>query len=137
MWLLVAYVGLMLVIGVGFSAAGAWMVLPFAGAEALVVVAAFYYLLHRRGGDRELVVLDGETLSIIKQSGQAESRYEFPRYWTRVRLERYPRGWYPSRLTLRSHGREVEVGSSIREEDKRALAEAVRSMIGHTAYTQD
>ena len=137
MWLLMAYVGFMLVIGVGFFAAGAWMVLPFAGAEALVVVAVFYYLLHRRGGDRELVVLDGETLSIIKQSRQAESRYEFPRYWTRVRLERYPRGWYPSRLTLRSHGREVEVGSSIGEEDKRVLAEEVRSMIGHTAYTRN
>lgn len=125
----------MLVIGVGFSVTGAWMVLPFAGAEALVVVAAFYYLLQRRGGDRELVVLDGETLSIIKQSGQAESRYEFPRYWTKVSLERYPRGWYPSRLILRSHGRVVEVGSSIREEDRQALAEEVRSMIGHTAYT--
>jgi uncharacterized membrane protein len=135
-WLLAAYVGFMLVIGVGFSVTGAWMILPFAGAEALVVVAAFYYLLQRRGDDRELVVLDGETLSIIKQLGQAESRHDFPRYWTKVSLERYPRGWYPSRLTLRSHGRVVEVGSSIREEDRQVLAEEVRSLIGHTAYTQ-
>ena len=136
-YLLAAYAGFMLVIGVGFSVTGAWMVLPFAGAETLVVVAVFYYLMQRRGGDRELVVLDGETLSVIKQSRQAESRYEFPRYWTKVSLERYPRGWYPSRLTLRSHGRVVEVGSGIREEDRRVLAEEVRSMIGHTAYTQN
>jgi uncharacterized membrane protein len=127
----------MLVIGIGFSLVGAWMILPFAGAEALVVVAAFYYLLQRRGDDRELVVLDGETLSVIKQSGQAESRYEFPRYWTKVSLERYSRGWYPSRLILRAHGRVVEVGSGIQEEDRWALAEEVKCMIGRTAYTQN
>ncbi len=135
MWLLVAYAGLMMLIGVGFSLAGAWMILPFAGAEVLVVVAVFYYLLQRRGNDLELLVLDGETLSIIKQSGQAESRYEFPRYWTKVNLERYPRDWYPSRLTLRSHGHVVEVGAGIQEEDRQALAEEVKHMIGHTAYT--
>jgi uncharacterized membrane protein len=39
-------------IGVGFAAAGAWLVLPFAGLEALALGAAFFALARRApGGD--------------------------------------------------------------------------------------
>lgn len=39
-------------IGIGFAALGAWMVLPFAGLEALALAAAFFAWARRApGGD--------------------------------------------------------------------------------------
>ena len=39
-------------IGIGFAAAGAWLVLPFAGLEALALGAAFFAVARRSpGGD--------------------------------------------------------------------------------------
>jgi uncharacterized membrane protein len=41
-----ALAAVVLAIGAGFAAAGAWLVLPFAGLEVLVLIAA--YLAHAR-----------------------------------------------------------------------------------------
>ena len=50
-WLFLAYLGLMAVIGLGFLGTGAWMALPFARLEVVVIGAVFYYLVYRHGDD--------------------------------------------------------------------------------------
>lgn len=130
-----AYVAVMIGIATAFSAAGAWMILPFAGAEAVVVIAVFYYLVCHHGNDEESVMFADEKVSITKRVGRSELQYEFPRYWTQVSLERTRDGWYPSRLVMRSHGRTVEVGATVRDEDKPALANEMKNMMGRNAYT--
>jgi uncharacterized membrane protein len=42
-------------IGIGFAAFGAWMVLPFAGLEALALVVAFFAWARRAPGGGEAV----------------------------------------------------------------------------------
>jgi hypothetical protein len=56
-----------------------------------------------------------------------------PRYWTQVRLRQDPRGWYPSKLFLGCHGRQVEVGSRLVESERVQLATDLRSSLGLTA----
>lgn len=134
LWLLAAYAGLMALIGVAFLSAGLWMVLPFAGLEAGVIIAVFYFLVYRHLGDHETVILEGEDLSIIKREGQSRKHYALPRYWTRVDIEPARYRGHPSRLLLQSQGRAVEIGEHMREEGRRALARQVRRMLGRTAY---
>jgi uncharacterized membrane protein len=134
-WLFVAYAGLISIIGFGFFWVGAWMVLPFAGLEAVVIAAIFYYAVYRHIDDHELIMLDGDTLTIIKHRGKSQSRLDFQRYWTTVKLQRGGHHWHPSRLLLGSHGRFVEIGASIREEHRQVLASRLRRMMGQTAYT--
>lgn len=134
-WLFVAYIGLMLIIGLGLLGVGAWMVLPFAGLEAVVIGAIFYYLVYRHTDDHEVVVFDGDTLCIVKQHGKSQSRYQFQRYWTNVKLQRSGHHWYPARALLGSHGRFVEIGAGISEQDRQALAEKLKKIMGRTAYT--
>jgi len=52
-----------------------------------------------------------------------ENQCTLARVWARVVLERCPKQWYPSRLLIRSHGRAVEVGTFLNEEERRRLAE--------------
>ena len=120
-----------LTIGIGFSLAGAWLVLPFAGLEMAVVAVALYWLF-RHADDHELIVIGSDTVTVFRRHGGRESRDNFQRYWTKATLERQ-RTWYPSRLVLGSHGRFVVIGADVSEEERQALAarlnEALRSAV--------
>jgi uncharacterized membrane protein len=126
-WLFSAYLGLMAVIGLGFLSAGAWMVLPFAGIEALLIFLVFYFVVCCHTNDYELVIIDGEKLSVISHQGSSQSHHEFPHYWAKLKLECSEHSWYPSRLMLGCYGRFVEIGSGLREQDRQALAKKLRS----------
>lgn len=80
----VLFAGLTLVvltIGIGFTLAGAWPVLPFAGLE-LALVGAVLYRLFRHADDHDRVLVDRERVTVIRQRGRREWRDEFQRYWT-------------------------------------------------------
>ncbi len=109
-----------LIIGIGFSLVGAWLVLPFAGLEMAVVAAALIWLF-RHADDHELIVIGDDRVTVIRRRGGREWRDDFQRYWTKAMLERR-HNWYPSRLVLGSHGRFVVIAAEIGEEERRALA---------------
>lgn len=73
-------------IGAGFAVVGAWLVLPFAGLEVLLLGSA--YLIHaRRAADYERIVLDSGRLTVEVGEAQKTSRYEIDACRARVRLE--------------------------------------------------
>ena len=110
-------------------AAGAWPVLPFLGVE-LIAVGAVLCIMCRRARDCELLMFDDDHLQIIQRRGRREQRHEFERYWARVALEPVRNGWYPPRLIIRSHGREVEVGARINQEERERVAAQLRTALG-------
>ena len=133
-WLFLAYLGLMAVIGLGFLGAGAWMVLPFAGVEVVVIFLIFYFVVYRHTNDHELVIIEGETLSVISHNGSSQTHHEFPRYWAKLKLERNEHRWYPSRLMLGCYGRFVEIGSGLREQDRQVLAKKLKNLMASPTY---
>ena len=124
----------MAVIGLGFLGAGAWMVLPFAGVEALLIFLIFYFVVYRHTNDHELVIIEGKTLSVISHQGGSQSHHEFPRYWAKLKLQCGDHQWYPSRLLLGCYGRFVEIGIGLREQDRQVLAKKLRNLITSPTY---
>lgn len=129
--LVVLFVGLSalpVTIGVGFAIAGVWMVLPFAALE-VAFLGALIYWLYRHVDDGELIVIDTDRVRVTQRVGTREHHYEFQRHWLRVELEpgRTPRE--PSRLCLGSHGRSLEVGNGITDDDRQRLAAALRQAL--------
>jgi uncharacterized membrane protein len=104
-----------------FAALGLWPVLPFAGAEVLVVGSGFY-LSARAGLETEIVSVDGNTVAVEKGGRRLRERLEMQRAWAQIRLLRPKIRWYPSRLVIRSHGRAVELGGFLNEQERRQLA---------------
>jgi len=51
-----------------------------------------------------------------------EQRQEFQHYWTRLVLEHPRQRWYPSRLLIRSHGKQIEIGKFLNEQECQGLA---------------
>ena len=106
-------------IAIAFAAFGAWPILPFAGLEMLVLYLAFRYI-ERHSADYESITIDGDTVRVeLSEAGCTRSR-TFSRYWAQVVVN--PDG---SRLALRSHGRELEIGRYMIDEQRLELARAL------------
>lgn len=108
-------------VGAFFASIGAWLVLPFAGLEILVMGAGIYASA-RWSAVREVIEIGEKSLRISRGMRRPTQVQELPRHWTRVSLCKDPRGWYPSRLLLVCHGRGYEIGSTLVESERLQLA---------------
>lgn len=117
-----------------FAAAGYWPILPFAGLE-LAALGMALWLSMRQGRMRELIRVDDDNVTVHKSHGDQVRRYEFQRPWTRVYLQRSAATNWPSRLSLRSMGRSVEVGSFLTDEERDGLRGRLTEVIGKSSAT--
>lgn len=101
---LVVFSGL---IAVAFLHMGAWMVLPFAGLELVLVVLAFVVVLRHRGDYEKITFVQDQVE--IEQSVLGEIKHvRFLCYWTRITLREGENG--KTSLWIGSHHQEVEFG---------------------------
>ncbi|MCS3903320.1 putative membrane protein [Methylohalomonas lacus] len=126
LYLLMVFVSL--AIGLAYFHIGLTLVLPFCGLEMLALGAALY-VTSWRNSIREVVTVDDQSVAVEVGRDKPVERYEFQRSWTKVILEHPPVSWHPSRLLIRSHGRQVEVGQFLNEEERRGLAQLLIRMI--------
>ncbi len=117
--------------GLLFLACGVPLVLPFAGLEVLLLWAAFYYVSYT-GQWREVVKLEESQVVVEKGRHRPIETYRFDRGWVRIQLRGAPYAWYPSRLSLTSHGREVSLGDFLTEAERVELARALINAIEKT-----
>lgn len=116
-------------IGAGFAAAGAWLVLPFAGLELLVLWLVFRWLrLH--AGDYELLELDEDSVVVTVRRGADSRTDRLSRQWATVVESPSGGRWGGMRLLLRSHGEIIEVGRDLTDDDKRSLAAKLKTVVG-------
>jgi len=110
-----------LIIATYFALLGAWMVLPFAGIEMLVLAGGIYS--HARwSATHEVLYLNGNELILLRGCGRLHEVERMPRYWTRVILSSSKQSWHPCRLFLACHGRRVEIASCLVEQEREKLA---------------
>ncbi len=112
------------VLGFAFLLRGAWPVFAFFGLDVVLVYLAFR-LNYRSGRLIERLRLTPRTLEVqrITPSGRV-TRWRFQPYWLRVELEA-PEDHH-SRLTLRSHGRALTIGSFLSPDERASLCAALK-----------
>jgi uncharacterized membrane protein len=103
---------LVLAIGAGFAAAGAWLVLPFAGLEVLLLGAAFM-LYARHAADYEKIELEPGRVTVEVAHGRRIARYEMQ--GAGVFMEE-------GRLVLRGAKEELEIGRYLGAEARAEFA---------------
>ena len=113
---------LSLTIAISFYLIGLTYILPFSGLELLALGLALY-ITAWRSGQREVILLTGDRIIVEKGRNSPQERVEFSRHWARVILEGSRNHWYPCRLFIRSHGRQVEIGRFLNEQERSGLAE--------------
>lgn len=123
-----AVVGASLMIAIGLSLMGAWLVLPFAGLE-LMVLGACFYRCAQRCAEREVISIDEGTVAVERGRYRPAERYELPRHWASVGVEQGVARGYPCRVLISAHGRALEVGSRLAESERRVLAQRIRNCL--------
>ncbi|MDP6550890.1 MAG: DUF2244 domain-containing protein [Arenicellales bacterium] len=106
---------------------GAWPVLPFLGLEA-AVLAVVFFMLQRRPTFYDLVEAQGDDISLSQRSRHGERSGALNRYWAQVRLIA-GQHWYPSRLLVGAHGKFMEIGTALTEEDRIRTAGQLRRLL--------
>lgn len=101
---------------------GAWPILPFAGLE-VALFAVVIGTVQSRGENQELLVLGESFLDVTRRHGGNVESFRFQRYFVRVNLRRALARNLPTRLEIGSHGKFVEIGSFLTDEERISLAE--------------
>jgi uncharacterized membrane protein len=114
---------------------GFWPILPFAGAEMVVLGWALHSNMQRRF-ERETIEVS-ETEVVIEDAHATPCRIVFPRHWARVKIRRPKSPLHRGQLVIESHGRAREVGKFLTEEERRQLAAELRLLIGDMNQSPD
>jgi len=116
------------VIAIVLVSLGGWPVLGFLGLDILLVYLAFR-MSYAQTRAFERVTVDGDALVVerVDQKG-ARREWRFPAYWVSV--------WYEgdeelgvSTVTLRSHGRALEIGGFLSPFERKDFADALRAAL--------
>ena len=107
-----------------FVLLGAWVVLPFAALE-VVLLAAGFWLFERASRYRETVRLTQTRFSIVQEGVNGRRSWDFNPHWVRVNLLLDPSDWYPSKLLIKSHDQQVEIGACLTNQERDELSQAL------------
>ena len=118
---LIAFVSLG--IATAFACLGAWPILPFAGIEVLVLYWAWRWVA-RHAHDYELLTITGDVVEIEVADVERVQRFRFNRCWTQVVCARDG-----ATLALHSHGRQIEFGRHLTNEERLQAAGALRRQL--------
>jgi uncharacterized membrane protein len=107
-------------IATAFACLGAWLILPFAGVEVLVLYWAWRWV-ERHAHDYERLTIAGDVVEIEVADFERLQRFRFNRCWTQVVCARDG-----ACLALRSRGRQIEFGRHLTNEERLQAAGALR-----------
>ena len=129
-WVMLLVGGLSFILGTVFFLAGAWPVLGFFGLDVALIYLAFR-LNYRGGRAFEEVSISQDQIHVrrVDHWGQ-ETAQSLPAAWATVRVDDPPAS--RSRVLLRSHGRELEIGGFLPPQEHLDVAEEVQK--GLDAY---
>jgi uncharacterized membrane protein len=110
-----------------FLSLGTWLVVPFACLEMLVIGCGLY-LQCCHAHQQQVIKIDANSLSITDSRARTQP-VSFPGAWLKIVQTCDPKGWYPSRLFIGSHGRFREIGKYLIESERNVLANNLRCAI--------
>lgn len=116
-----------MLIAIGFSLHGAWLILPFAGLEILALFAALYYVC-RKLSLKQVICIDADSVSIEKGFYYPITRWCIAREQTRLAVQAQAHPWDAIVLRVFSVQGDtvVEVGEFLNREESQLLLDILR-----------
>jgi len=117
-----------LLIGIAFSFLGIWPVLPFVGLE-VVLIGLCLWVSACDCHVMEVIRISYYSVSVKKSGTQRPRSWKFNRAWSQIRLEDSHLRQHQSRLLIGSHGKLVQCGGFLTEQERRLLAKNLKTAI--------
>mgnify|MGYP001816064693 CR=1 FL=1 len=111
-----------------FALQGLWLVVPF----AFLVIATVYvclYLRVRENIKTEIITFNDSTVVVERGRYHAEDTWKYHRLWTKIFVKKPQLRGYPKQIFIRSHGKELELGSFLNKKDKEILIKDLKTVV--------
>jgi uncharacterized membrane protein len=135
LWLFLTAQGLA---AMGFALLAAWRGNVFAPGFAVVELGVVTWCLirvWRASAAGEVIVMTATRLEIARMDDDGPP-VRFHPYWARLSLQPGPWRGAPSRLLVRSHGRQVEIGAFLNDEERRDLAQRLSGLLAQAQNSE-
>ncbi len=110
-----------------FYSLGAWLVIPFAGLELLVIGLGLY--LQCCHAHQQQVIQIKDNVVSVQDGRNGRQQICYPKAWLEIVQIHDPKEWYPSRLLIGAHGRFIEIGKFLIDSERDSLADNLRRAI--------
>ena len=111
-----------------FALQGLWLIFPFAGLE--VILLFFCLCIRLRANIRtEVITFNDSTVIVERGSYYAEKSWKYHRIWTKFFIKKPPNRNLPVQIFIRSHGKELELGAFLNEQDKNLLIKKLKNIV--------
>ncbi len=107
---------------------GLWMILPFA-AISVATLFICLYLRVRANINTEVITFDETTVLVERGCYHAEKSWKYHRLWTKIFVRQPATRGYAKQIIIRSHGKELELGSFLNKKDKEILIKTLKNVI--------
>ena len=107
-------------IALALASFGLWMVIPFAGAEVLLIIACLYLTL-KRLSRKEVITVDNEEIRLEWGYNHPQVTVNLPRHWIRLSYNCPDSAFEVGHLSVAAHGRRYALGRCLNKEEKKAL----------------
>ena len=107
---------------------GLWVVFPFAVLEIGFLFICLYLRL-RANINTEVITFDEGTVVVERGSYHAEKTWKYHRIWAKIYVKKPVTRGYPKQIFIRSHGKELELGSFLNKKDKEILIKDLKHIV--------
>lgn len=111
-----------------FLLQGLWMVLPFSGLEILFLIWALSCCVNNNI-TTEVITFDNDTVMVERGRRFAENRWEYNRAWSKIFVKQPDYRGHMKKIFIRSHGKELELGSFLNREDRELLIKQLKVLV--------
>jgi uncharacterized membrane protein len=119
---------LAILISTFFLLQGLWLIAPFSGLEVLALLGCLY-LCARSNIQTEIIKFSPDKVVIEQGRTFAEKSWEYHRSWAKIFVRKPRHKGHPDQIVIRSHGKELELGSFLNKHDKQKLVNKLRKII--------
>lgn len=116
-------------VAIAMATYGLWMVIPFAGAEVILIVLCLYLTL-KRLSRKEVITVDNEAIKLEWGYNQPDVTVNLPRQWSRLRYFRADSPFEVGDLSVSAHGKRYALGRCLNREEKEALYTELKAVLG-------
>ena len=119
---------LAMLISTFFLLQGLWLIAPFSGLEIIALLGCLY-LCARSNIQTEVIKFSPDKVVIEQGSTFAEKSWEYHRLWAKILVRKPRHRGHPDQVVIRSHGKELELGSFLNKDDNETLVNKLRDII--------
>ena len=111
-----------------FALQGLWLIFPFAGLEVSLLFICLYLRL-RDNIKIEVITFNDTTVVVERGHYHAEQSWQYHRMWAKIFVKKPSLRGRQKQVFIRSHGKELELGSFLNKQDKEILIKDLKTVV--------